>query len=553
MKKYWLILSIVALAFFLRVYKLDKYPGGFTWDEAASGYNAYSILKTGRDEYGKLFPLIFKSFGDYKPGFYIYLTVPSILIFGLNEFAVRLPSAIFGTLLVFFLYLLAGETENNQRDKKLPILVALVAAVNPWLIHFSRGAWEANVALFEVVVGFYCFLKFVNVKKYYFGLISSLLFGLSFITYQTAKVFTPLIVFGIIFLWRENIKKLSLKKKLFILFPVCLFFLLINLGILNGETSGRLKVMSLFSYRRSESEIELIKKEGGSAEKWSFPLFHSEPLAFLRGIFGRYLNYFSGKFLLFEGDWGSKRHGPPYTGMMLLVSFPFFILGIFHIFSKKKNNLEKLLIYWLLVAPIPAALTRDSIQAVRSLPLSIPLVIFTAVGVNYFLTLIKQPKFLFLAEFLLIFIMFLNLIYYFDLYFIHYPIYSAKDWVFGYKEVAELINQKKNNYKKIVVTQKFGQPYIFYLFYSKYNPEKYQKQAYLTENSYGDVGEVKSLDNIEFREIYWPADRGIKNGLFIGSEFELPLQDLTDFEKFSVLKEIKYPDGGLAFRIVETK
>ncbi|MBM3208997.1 4-amino-4-deoxy-L-arabinose transferase, partial [Candidatus Shapirobacteria bacterium] len=56
-KKYWLLIIIVSLAFILRVYKLGEYPVGITWDEPALGYNAYSILKTGRDEYGKLLPI----------------------------------------------------------------------------------------------------------------------------------------------------------------------------------------------------------------------------------------------------------------------------------------------------------------------------------------------------------------------------------------------------------------------------------------------------------------------------------------------------------------
>ena len=105
MKKIALIF-IFALALFLRIYKLGSCPVGFLWDEAALGYNGYSILKTGRDEYGKFLPIIFKSFGDYKPGLYVYLTVPSIAIFGLTEFSTRLPAAIFGSLTVLLIYFL---------------------------------------------------------------------------------------------------------------------------------------------------------------------------------------------------------------------------------------------------------------------------------------------------------------------------------------------------------------------------------------------------------------------------------------------------------------
>jgi len=112
MKKFTTLLLIIVLGFLLRIYKLDVRPLGFTWDEAALGYNAYSLLKTGRDEHAQRFPVVFKSFGDYKPGLYIYFTVPSVKLLSLNEFSTRLPSAIFGTLLILVVYLLTCKIEN---------------------------------------------------------------------------------------------------------------------------------------------------------------------------------------------------------------------------------------------------------------------------------------------------------------------------------------------------------------------------------------------------------------------------------------------------------
>ena len=96
---------ILALATALRFWNLGGNPPHLSPDEASLGYNAYSILKTGRDEYGELLPMVFKSFGDYKPGFYVYLTVPFVAVLGLNEWSVRLPSVIAGTVAVYLLYL----------------------------------------------------------------------------------------------------------------------------------------------------------------------------------------------------------------------------------------------------------------------------------------------------------------------------------------------------------------------------------------------------------------------------------------------------------------
>ena len=108
------ISSIFLLATILRLWQLGTVPVSPDWDEAAIGYNAYSLLSTGKDEFGKTFPLVFRSFNDYKPPLYIYLTMPSIAIFGLNTWSVRLPSALMGILAVIGTYYLVVELLKSQ-------------------------------------------------------------------------------------------------------------------------------------------------------------------------------------------------------------------------------------------------------------------------------------------------------------------------------------------------------------------------------------------------------------------------------------------------------
>src|SRR3989344_5593497 len=109
------LILIVFLGFVLRFLGLGSNPPGLYWDEVSLGYNAYSILKTGSDEHNRFLPIdTFKAFGDCKPPGYIYATVPSIALFGLNNFAVRLPSALAGTILVLVTYLLVKELFPNS-------------------------------------------------------------------------------------------------------------------------------------------------------------------------------------------------------------------------------------------------------------------------------------------------------------------------------------------------------------------------------------------------------------------------------------------------------
>src|SRR3990167_6572162 len=150
------LLLIIILASLLRIWNLNNFPVGFNADEAAIGYNAYSLLQTGKDEYGSSFPLSFKSFGDYKPGMYFYFVIPFVATLGLNEWAVRLPSALLGIGTVVLIYFLAIEI---FKDRSVGILAALFLAISPWHIHFSRGGWETNAATFFFTLGVYLFIK----------------------------------------------------------------------------------------------------------------------------------------------------------------------------------------------------------------------------------------------------------------------------------------------------------------------------------------------------------------------------------------------------------
>ncbi|MEK7504094.1 MAG: glycosyltransferase family 39 protein, partial [Patescibacteria group bacterium] len=100
-------------------------------DEAALGYNAYSLLTTGRDEHGHAWPINLESFGDFKPAGYAYMLIPFVKVLGLTELAVRLPSALFGILGVLGIYLLTKELFNRQTGQ----LAALMLAISPWHLH----------------------------------------------------------------------------------------------------------------------------------------------------------------------------------------------------------------------------------------------------------------------------------------------------------------------------------------------------------------------------------------------------------------------------------
>src|SRR3989338_7000054 len=142
---------ILVLAFILRFYKLGLNPPSLDWDENSNAYNAYSILKTAKDQYGNFLPLTTRSFDDYKPPLYMYLNVPTVAIFGLTPFAARLPSAIFGFLTIPVTYYLSKKLLEGKKivdPENFALTSAFLLAISPWHVHFSRVGFEANVGLF---------------------------------------------------------------------------------------------------------------------------------------------------------------------------------------------------------------------------------------------------------------------------------------------------------------------------------------------------------------------------------------------------------------------
>ena len=554
-KKYYLLGLVLLLAAILRFWNLAGNPPGLTWDEAALGYNAYSLLQTGRDEYGNLLPLNLKSFGDWKPALYAYLDIPFVAAFGLNELAVRLPSAIFGILGVFGVFLL---TQELFKKKGLAILAAFLLAISPWHLQFSRPAFEANVALTFNIFAVYIFLKALVNKKLL--IISAFLFGLSLIIYQASKLFIPLVISGLMIIYWNRVKES--KFALYSLLILFGFLLMIAFTFFSGQT-GRLVAQNFFAYQRSVEQNELISKEYRLPSNGiRFNILHGQWWEYIRGLTERYLIYFSPKMLFVDGDY-SQRHRVPDLGALYYFSVILIPLGIIYLIRLGSKE-SRVVLTWLILAPLPAVLSRDLISILRALNLVVPFAILEATGLwwligwlrgnrgnkgNWAVPAGRQGN---LGVGFIIIIMFINFIIFIDRYFVHAPHEYSKYWLYGYREVVNEVVSLKDIYHKVVISDTYGQPYIYYLFYSKYPPDKFQKQASLEQRTV-DVGTVRNIDNIEFRHIFWPGDRGEKNTLFAGSLEELPDKDILPFKEFNLVKDINFLNGEEAFRIVITR
>lgn len=556
MKKYLLLLTALILGAFLRFSHLASVPNGLTWDEAAIGYNAFSLLKTGRDEHGAFLPVIFKSFGDFKPGAYIYLTVPAVAIFGLNEFAVRFPSALAGVLTILGVYLLTREIFIKQKSVKLFGLevfiwdfAALAVAISPWLVHFSHGAWEVNVYTSLTVFALYYFLRFLGGRS---SLFPSLFFAcFSLAMYQAAKLLTPLvfILFALIY-WKDFLKQLpsyTKPRKFVLILPFILFGGWIFFGSLFGSAGNRLSTLSIFNYRPGISD-ETKQIDNSSS---LIPIFHNQKELTTRLILSRYLYHFSPEVLLYEGPIITERGHLPGLGVLNPLEIIWLILGFIFLsrmVTASSHDLPDkpaiLVLGLLLISPVPASLTLAEFSTIRGLFMAVPLAIITGIGMFYGLQKMKLFSLPVAALYLM------TVVYVFDTYFFHSQTVFATEFNYGYKQVVQLI--KDNPARKVVFTDVYGQPYIYYLFYTAFDPATYQSSNSFVDGGL-DVGRVDKVANVEFHQFGTSDLLTQKDTLFIGSEGNINNQFDIAGPGIDLFRQIETPDRKILFRVIKTK
>ncbi len=482
---------ILTIAFFLRFYQLGNNPPSLTWDEAAWGYNAYSLGIDGRDEFGKFLPIDhLESFGDFKPPVYAYLDIIPVKIFGLTEFATRFPSALFGALTVLISYFLVKRIfYKSNNANAYGILTSFILAISPWHIMLSRAAFEANIATFFIIIGVWLFLGGIQERKWYL-LFSAVFFALSIYTFNTARVVTPLIVLvlGIGF-W-----KILFKRKIQVLMAIIIGLLMVLPTLrflLSPQASLRFQEVNIFS----DSGIVVSANQQIANDNnyfWS-KIIHNRRLAYGVQYLRHYFDNLTPSFLFIKGD-GNPKFSTLTVGEMYLWDLPFFVIGILFLF-KKREGYWWIVPLWLILGIVPAATARETPHALRIETTLQTFQILTAIGLLTAINLLKKYKKL--VIYILSLALFVNFMYFYHDYLVHYPKEFSGEWQYGYKDSISYVESQKNSFDQIDMTMTLGRPYIYYLFYTKKNPKDYRKEAIIQREVFGFVN-ISGFDKYRF-------------------------------------------------------
>lgn len=534
----WLLVLIAGFALFVRAYKVTSIPSSLSWDEVSIGYNAYSILKTGRDEHGRFLPIdTFVGYGDYKPPLAVYLTVPFVAVFGLTELAVRLPSVIAGTFAVLLTYFVVLELFDHRKKEfsfgiwhlafSIPTTAALLLAVSPWHIQLSRAGWEANIALTILILGIWLVLRARRSPRLL--IVCWVPFVLAMYTFNSARYVAPLLALLFIFWVREPMVSYKRYAALGIVIALLVLAPLVP-HMVSPEARLRFIEVNIFS------DMTIIEKAN---ERMAIDgvgllanVLHNRRVGFALEYLKHFFDHFQPWFLFIRGD-GNPKFSLQDVGQLYLIEAPFLVYGVYRLFTTDAK-LAWTLILWVVFAILPAAVARETPHALR-IENSLPVwQIFIAYGI---VTLVKSKK----ARIAYCLLLIASISYFWHNYFNHYVKEYSSEWQYGYKQAISEINSIEGSYNNIVVSEAYGRSYMYTLFYTRTDPSIYFSSKRSTFDAAGFY-HVFGFGKYKF------PDRGIgsfeEGTLYVGLPSEAP-------GGARVLATVNRPNGDPAFVIFD--
>lgn len=561
----WVIfLLILFSAFAVRFFRLDKVPASLFYDEIDLGYQVRSLFSTSKDYRNISSPFFFRSMNTDKTPFPIYFSAIPSLLFKSPEYQVRAGAALAGVIGVFLAMILAYQL---TRKKLASLITGLVFAFSPWQIQFSRIAFEAIFMQMVFLVSISTFLFWRAFKKPWLFFLSSILLGLNVYTYRTMSLFAPLTVLLLIAVYFKEIIQEGWAKVsiwLFLIGAMILPFLYVT--TITSADQPRFNQISIFSdpvvpiivqRHREVDSNDYANPEIGKRPVITSYFFHNKLVSYITAFATNYYKNFSTEFLFLNGD-PNRRQSPDKIGELLFIDIIGLAAGLVLIGKNLKDKKYKLLLALLFLAPIPSDLTIDgATHASRLMIMAGPLLIIVGLGYASIVSWLAKEKKYWLGIPLLFSIWLLAIVFYFDQYFIHYPIESSRQFGYGYKEAINKILEVKNQYKKVRLTGSNDPPMLYYLYWSNTPPKAVQ--------DYGvEFGETtikgKPLDFVKpiFFDEELCESREIgkldPQTIYLATYGNLPLDFRNNKDKvptgIKLIDVIKYPDNEVAYYLI---
>jgi 4-amino-4-deoxy-L-arabinose transferase-like glycosyltransferase len=436
-----LLAAIMVLAAVFRLPGLDRVPNGFFVDEASRGYDAYSLLWTGHDQYGVAWPLFAEGLEDYTPTLYTLLVVPSIALLGLTETAVRLPAALAGLATIVMTHLVGRAFFGPA----VGLVAALFVAISPWQILPSRTGAEWVLLPLFLSTGIWLLHRGRTSGPAL--LLAGLVLGVGLYSYAFARLLVPLLIAGFALLWWRDLARQRA-------------WCLLGLAVLAGLA---LPIVQFGLTPAGQARLRAV-----------VPLDRYRGLALVPYFVGNLASYFNPTFLI-GGNEPTDYHRLRGIGPVLWVMLPGLVATVASVVRRPSRELL-FWIWWIVAAPMSAALHRESPSSVLLLGAIPAWQVLAAVGtVRLVIWAHNQSANLgritvtaaTVGVVATIGIVAYNL-------YAEYPVYAADDWQYGARETIAFLEEHQSEYDDVLVSDRLVAPHLLVLFYGRVDPAAYE-------------------------------------------------------------------------------
>ena len=540
-KHFLILIGILFLALFIRIFRLGSFPTNFHEDEVLVGYVGRFILQNGIDLYGNHWPLwFFDKFGDYYIIGPFYLSGLSTFIFGINEFAVRFPTAFLGALGTLPMY---GFVYELFKSKKVALLSSFFFALLPWHIVLSRSSSEGVLGATFCLTGLYFVLRGIEQRSYKWLIIGLTSYLFSYWIYHPYRLYSPAFLFiTLLFFWYQ-IKQV--KMKLFMITSLILFSVLTIWIISTPWGKGRLQQTSIFGGISGVSiRNQILIYDTGNNSPMLARLLHNKPIGYGREFLRQYFSYLSPKYLFLD-SWGEKFIVPE-QGMVYISYLVFLLIFVWYLGHDVVNKQVKhsLLYYLFLVAVslVPPAMTYiGSPNVNRSMMFGVLLIPAVAYGATM---LASKHKLIF---YLVVTLLISECVYFALSYKLHF---NSANSITRQDAVKPLINYiAKYKDRKVYLPQDSTMA-IYYLFYNHIFDSRLIGQ-FKTEVRIPQIGNVLFIPESNCMKTQEEVEKSsVSKGDIVAFKYTCgarPTEDLS----FSPITFIKQTGELLGYRIYE--
>lgn len=454
-----LLVCVLGIAVFLRLWYLDRVPTGLVSDELDYVLNAKAIYHTGSSITSKDWsPLSLTTVPDEIPKaeFPYIISLPFVGPLGMSIFTARIGYALMSVVYV----LLVAATATAFFTPWVGLVAGFVAAINPWSIYYGRTAYDVPIAITGYLAALWILAKYKG-PKLLFAIIPLFIGFYSYI--GTKVLFIPYVGASLIGVWLlVHKKRETLWLVLIGIISVLIFgHFLINLKSLDANE----RVNQLFTPFAQSIVSAVDGQRRLTLESPLTMIFANKPVVYLKATMVKFFGAFSPSILFTNGE-GIATFSLWEHGLFYPIDALFLLIGIGLLFHASPWILTLFLIL-MAVSTLPSVLSTAGTTYVHRSSLMYPLItILIAYGMESSVRLLKKHwRAIMLAAIALAYLF--SVINFAYLYYFRFPYYNSESFGLSqriYSRYMTLANTKGVPVVNISASSSVGyfRNYLFY-------------------------------------------------------------------------------------------